>query len=388
VFLFILRRLLQAIPILILASVLTFVLVSAAGDPTAYLRDRPNAEQAIANRKAALGLDKPAYERYWNWASGLVTGDFGKTNGGQEVWPIVQGALGITLRLVLAAAIIAVIVGVIVGVLSAIRQYSPFDYATTFISFLFFAMPVFWFAVLLKQYGAIELNDWLRAPSISVPVMVVSTILAALAGAGLATLGSYRGDRKRALIGAAIGGGATLLTMVLLNMWFDGSSFKRWIATVGPETPNFQGSLPERLGDWFGHMILPTIALAAISYATYSRFQRASMLDTMSSDYVRTARAKGLSEQRVIIRHAFRTALIPVVTLVAIDFGAILGGAIITENVFAWSGMGTLLRKAVITDIDPNLAMGILMVTAMCVIVFNILADIAYAYLDPRIRLD
>ena len=176
--------------------------------------------------------------------------------------------------------------------------------------------------------------------------------------------------------------------MVVMNAWFEGRSFKRWIATVGPETPNFQGSFLERTGDWLGHMLLPTIALAAISYATYSRFQRASMLDTLSSDYVRTARAKGLSERRVITKHAFRTALIPVVTLVALDFGAILGGAIITENVFAWSGMGTLLRQAVITDIDPYLAMGVLMVTAMAVIIFNILADIAYAYLDPRIRLD
>jgi peptide/nickel transport system permease protein len=388
VFLFILRRLLQAIPILILASVLTFVLVTAAGDPLAYLKDRPNAEVAIANRKVALGLDRPAWQRYTDWATGLITGDFGKTNAGRDVWPIVWNGLTITLRLVLAAAIIAVVVGVIVGVFSAIRQYSAFDYSTTFLSFLFFAMPVFWFAVLLKQYGAISFNDWLRSPSISTPVMVIGTIIGALVGAGFATLGPNRGNRKRALIGAAIGGAASLLVLFVMNAWFDGRSFKRWIATVGPETPNFQGSFLERAGDWLGHMLLPTIALAAISYATYSRFQRASMLDTLSSDYVRTARAKGLSERRVITKHAFRTALIPVVTLVALDFGAILGGAIITENVFAWSGMGTLLRQAVITDIDPYLAMGVLMVTAIAVIIFNILADIAYAYLDPRIRLD
>ena len=251
-FLFILRRLLQAIPILILASVLTFILVTCAGDPLAYLKDRPNAEVAIANRKAALGLDRPACERYLDWATGLITGDFGKTNAGRDVWPIVWNGLTITLRLVLAAAIIAVIVGVIVGVFSAIRQYSAFDYSTTFLSFLFFAMPVFWFAVLLKQYGAISFNDWLRSPSISVPVMVVGTIIGALAGAGLATLGSNRGDRKRALIGAAIGGGASLLVMIVMNAWFDGRSFKRWIATVGPETPNFQGSFLERIGDWLG----------------------------------------------------------------------------------------------------------------------------------------
>jgi peptide/nickel transport system permease protein len=142
-----------------------------------------------------------------------------------------------------------------------------------------------------------------------------------------------------------------------------------------------------RLGDYFGHMILPTITLAAISFATYSRYQRASMLDTLSSDYVRTARAKGISERRVILRHAFRTALIPIATLVALDFGAVMAGAIITETVFGWKGMGSLFLTG-LKDADVNTVLAFLMVTATLVIVFNIIADIAYAYLDPRIRLD
>jgi peptide/nickel transport system permease protein len=160
------------------------------------------------------------------------------------------------------------------------------------------------------------------------------------------------------------------------------------VSTIGPETPGFNGSFWAHIGDVAGHMVLPTITLAVVSFATYSRYQRASMLDTMSSDYVRTARAKGLSNRRVIVRHAFRTGLIPGVRLMAIDFGFLLGGVVITETVFQWQGMGTFFYNAVIKDIDPNSAMAYLMVTASLVIVFNIVADIAYAYLDPRIRVD
>jgi peptide/nickel transport system permease protein len=212
-----------------------------------------------------------------------------------------------------------------------------------------------------------------------------------LACAGLASIIFNIGEKrsrtrgfKAAGIGALVGVGV----VALLTTWFSGRTFARWVSTIGPETPGFKGSLFAKIGDMAGHMILPTITLAIISFATYSRFQRASMLDTMQSDYVRTARSKGLSNKRVIMRHAFRTALIPVVTLMALDFGLLLGGAIITETVFQWRGMGTLFYNAVIKDVDPNSAMAYLMVTASMVIVFNIIADIAYAYLDPRIRVD
>jgi peptide/nickel transport system permease protein len=124
-----------------------------------------------------------------------------------------------------------------------------------------------------------------------------------------------------------------------------------------------------------------------ISFATYSRYTRASMLETLKADYVRTARAKGLPERTVVVRHAFRNALIPVTTLAALDFGAVIGGAVITETVFGWKGMGQLFREGL--DIpDPNQVMGFFLVVAISVIVFNLLADLSYAWLDPRIRLD
>jgi peptide/nickel transport system permease protein len=386
VFLFVVRRLLIAIPILILSSILVFVLVVNAGDPLENLRSRPNSQQQIQQKISTYQLDEPIVKRYLTWANGFVHGDFGKDANGQAVRPELFRSLWVTMRLVIAAALIAVLLGLTVGVISAIRQYTAFDYGSTFLAFLFFAMPVFWFAVLLKQFGAIKLNDWLQHPGIS----VVGGSFIMLICAGLASIIFNIGEkrsRKRGLIAAGIGAGVGFLLSVLLELWFSQHSFSRWISTIGPQSPNLTGSIFARAGDVAGHMILPTITLAVISFATYSRFQRASMLDTMSSDYVRTAKAKGLSNRRVIMKHAFRTALIPVVTLIAIDFGLLLGGAIITETVFQWRGMGTLFYNAVLKDIDPNTAMAYLMVTATMVIVFNILADIAYAYLDPRIRI-
>jgi peptide/nickel transport system permease protein len=386
-FLFIVRRLLIAIPILILSSLLVFILVANAGDPLESLRGKPNSETAIAAKTAEFHLNEPAIQRYWTWAKGMVHGDFGVDSNGNAVRPQLIRAMWITFRLVFAAILIAILLGVAVGVIGAVRQYTYFDYSTTFLAFLFFAMPVFWFAVLLKEFGAIKLNNWLQNPGIS----LLGGIIIILFFAGLASvifnLGEKR-SRRRGLIAAACGAGFGLVLSLVLAVIFANHSFSRWVSTIGPESPSFSGSFFARLGDYAGHMILPTITLAVISFATYSRYQRASMLDTLQSDYVRTARAKGISNRRVIMKHAFRTALIPVVTLVALDFGALLGGAIITETVFQWQGMGAFFYSAVIKDIDPNSAMAYLMVTATLVIVFNILADIAYAYLDPRIRLD
>src|SRR4051812_22951496 len=386
-FLFIVRRLLVGIPILILSSVFVFILVVNAGDPLENVRTRPNSQQLIAQKTEAYHLDQPVLQRYFTWAKGVLHGDFGKDATGQEVRPKLMRALWFTMRLVIAAALIAVVLGITVGVISAIRQYTLFDYGATFLAFLFFAMPVFWFAVLLKEFGGIKLNNWLGNPGISpLAAVIVVAVCAGLASI-IFNIGEKR-SRRRGLIAA--GGGAVfgIGLVAVLGTWFKDRTFTRWISTIGPESPSFSGSFFARIGDVAGHMILPTITLAVISFATYSRFQRASLLDTLSSDYVRTARAKGLSNRRVILRHAFRTALIPVVTLMAIDFGILLGGAIITETVFQWRGMGTLFYNPIPRDVDPNTAMACLMVTATLVIVFNILADIAYAYLDPRIRID
>jgi peptide/nickel transport system permease protein len=228
----------------------------------------------------------------------------------------------ITMRMVILASVVAIVLAIGAGVLSAVKQYTVTDYTFTFAGFLFLSMPVFWLAALLKEYGAIRLNK---------------------------------------LFGQQV------------------------IFTVGPESPNLAGSLGHRLADYAGHLVLPTVALALISFASWSRYQRATMLDVLGADYIRLARAKGLSRSRVMVRHALRNALIPLVTVVAIDTGAILSGAIVTERVFAWQGMGSLLVQGVETS-DPNLLLAWLMVTAVLVVLFNLIADVLYAVLDPRIR--
>ena len=321
---FIIRRLAIAVPVVLASSVLVFLLVANSGDPLADLKGRqpPVPPQVIEAREKMLGLDQPLPQRYWNWLTNFIRGDMGVTIRGQEVQPLLWQRMQITLRMVVLASIVAIVLAIGAGVLSAVKQYTVTDYTFTFAGFLFLSMPVFWLAALLKEYGAIRLNK---------------------------------------LFGQQV------------------------IFTVGPNSPNLTGSLGHRLADYAGHLILPTIALALISFASWSRYQRATMLDVLGADYIRLARAKGLSRSRVMVRHALRNALIPLVTVVAIDTGAILSGAIVTERVFAWQGMGSLLVQGVETS-DPNLLLAWLMVTAVLVVLFNLIADVLYAVLDPRIR--
>jgi len=331
-FRFIVRRLLIAIPLLIAASFLCFALTTAMGDPLGEWKlQRPRTEGEIAAQYQRIGYDKPVLERYVDWADGFLVGDWKTTvtpgNGSADVREEIGRAFWVTARLVIGAELIAVLIGMMVGVVGAVRQYSWFDYTATGVAFTLFAMPLFCLAVLLK-FAGIELNNWLE-------------------GLGLG----------------------------------------RWIVTAGPPAEGFSGGIFEQVYAYSGAYILPTICLVAIQFALYSRFQRASMLRSLNADYVRTARAKGLGPGRVIFRHAYRNALIPVVTVFALNFGQILGGAIITETVFGWRGMGSLIVDA-ITKKEPWMIQGAMMVTAVFIVLFNLLADVIYARLDPRIRLD
>jgi len=181
--------------------------------------------------------------------------------------------------------------------------------------------------------------------------------------------------------------------MVLLDRYmqawpayFDNARINgRPIATIGSETPNLQGDYWVQGLDTFTHLLLPTIALLLISLASYSRYARSSMLEIMNMDYIRTARAKGLGERTVVMRHAFRNALIPIATIVAFDIGGLIGGAVITERVFAFAGMGQLFIEALLR-VDPNPVMGVFLVTGIMALVFNLIADLLYSALDPRVR--
>jgi ABC-type dipeptide/oligopeptide/nickel transport system permease component len=329
---YIIRRLLVSIPLLIAASFLCFALTTAMGDPLEdWKLQKPRTAAEIASAEQRAGTDKPFLERYTDWAGKFVKGNWGTTvvpgNGSQDVKEKVFHSLWITARLVLGAEILALLIGVAIGVIGAVRQYSIFDYTATGVAFVMFSMPLFCIALMIKYVG-IEFNNFL-----------------------------------------------------------EDNGFGRWLRTAGPPDGGFHGSIGDQIYQYTGSYILPTICLVAIQFALYSRFQRASMLEVLNADYVRTAQAKGLSQARVIFRHAFRNALIPIATVFALNFSGTISGAVITETVFAWNGLGRLLVDAV-TKKEPYMVLGFMMVTAVFVIVCNLIADLMYAVLDPRIRLD
>jgi peptide/nickel transport system permease protein len=319
---YIIRRLLYSIPVLVATSFLIFTFVSISGDPLGRLRAQPNiTAERLARIEASKNLDKPVIVRYGYWVKAAVTDRFGTTLfGNRQIWPDLKRVLGHTLQFILTALILSLILGVAIGVYSALRQYSAFDYAATTLSFVGFATPVFWLALMLQ-------------------VLVVQIYL----------------------------------------KWDIRVFYTSGLSSVDPGT-GFQWFL-----DRVQHLALPVIALMVLSTAVYSRFMRASMLEVLNSDYVRTARAKGLVERRVIMKHAFRNALIPLVTVAAIDFGALFAGAIVTETIFTLDGMGFYFINALQAS-DPYPVMAWLMVVATMVIVFNLVADILYGVFDPRIR--
>ena len=320
---YIIRRFLYSIPVLIATSFLIFTFVSITGDPLGRLRSNPNitAEQ-IHSIEHSKNLDKPVIVRYGYWVRDAVTNQFGTTLfGNRKIWPDLQRVMGHTLQFILSAIIISVILGVLIGVYSALRQYSLFDYTATTLSFIGFATPVFWLALMLQ----------------------------------------------------------VLMVQIFLK-WH-----VRIFYTSGLSSSVNAGHGFHFLIDRIQHLALPVIALVTLSTAIYSRFMRASMLEVLNSDYVRTARAKGLIERRVIMRHAFRNALIPLITVVAIDFGGLFAGAIVTETIFTLDGMGYYFVNSLFAS-DPYPVMAWLMVVATLVIIFNLIADILYGVFDPRIR--
>ena len=312
---YIVRRLLYSIPVLVATSFLIFTFVSISGDPLGRIRANPSitAEQ-FASIEHSKNLDKPVVVRYGYWVKDAFTKQFGTTLfGNRPIWPDLQRVIGHTLQFILTALIISVILGVGIGVYSALRQYSAFDYTATTLSFVGFAMPVFWLALMLQ-------------------VLVVQIYL----------------------------------------KWNI-----RIFYTSGLSSPTGAGSGFHWFLDRAQHLALPVIALCVLSTAQYSRYMRASMLEVLNSDYVRTARAKGLVERRVIMKHAFRNALIPIVTVVALDFGALFAGAIVTETIFTLDGMGFYFINALSAS-DPYPVMAWLMIVAVMVITFNLIADILY----------
>ena len=321
-FTFIARRVLYSIPVLFFSTFFSFLFVSYASNPLATVRQNPRATPHLIHLLTLqYHLNQPVIVRYFYWVQDVFTNKLGKSLVTlQPIWPDVQRTMGHTAQLCILSESVAIIVGISVGIYSAIKQYSFFDYSFTTVSFLGFAMPVFWLALLLQIAFTDEYNHW------GVRIFYTSG------------LNSIPGES-----------------------WF----------TL----------------DRLQHLALPALTLFIISFALYSRYMRASMLDVINSDYVRTARAKGVSERKVIMRHIFRNALIPITTVAALNIGGLLGGAIVTETVFTLDGFGFYFVQK-LGQGDTYAVMAYLLVTAVIIIIFNLIADITYGFLDPRIRYD
>ena len=321
---YVIRRFLYSIVVLVAASFLVFFFVTASGDPLAGLRITPNvSKETVKNIEERKHLNENVFVRYGYWVRDATTNQFGSTLLTNE--PILPD-LWRVMRNTLQLVIVAELLAIFIAV--GIGVYSA-----------------------LRQYSAFDYSaTTFSFLGLAMPVFWIALMLQVL--------------------------------VVQIQGWTGTKLFP--IASLNDVDP---GSGISFVIDRAHHLALPVLVLMIASIATYSRYMRASMLEVVNSDYVRTARAKGLAESRVTMKHAFRNALIPLVTLVALNFGALLGGAVVTETVFSLDGMGLYYISALLTN-DPYPIMAWLMVVAVMIIVFNLVADIAYGLLDPRVRYD
>jgi peptide/nickel transport system permease protein len=321
---YIVRRLLYSVVVLVLASFLVFTFVTVSGNPLAALEANPTiTDETKQIFRERKNLDEPIHVRYWIWVKDAVTNQFGTTLLTNQ--PILPD-LWRVMKNTLQLVLIAEILAVLIAV--GIGVYSA-----------------------LRQYSVFDYTaTTFSFIGLAAPVFWLALMLQVL----VVQIYEWTGNR--------------IFPIANLSSVDPGTGLSFWV-------------------DRAHHLVLPVIVLMVASVATYSRYMRASMLEVVNSDYVRTARAKGLPEQRVTMKHAFRNALIPLVTLVALNFGALLGGVIVTETVFSLDGMGLYFTTALQTN-DPYPVMAWLMITATMIIVFNLIADIAYGVLDPRVRYD
>ncbi len=339
---YILRRLLQAIPLLIILSAGLFFLTSQMGDPIQMFAGRRGTLRKEDRERLTrqLGLDKPFYIQYLVWLVGndwmqldtngdgtpdghgtrvgVVRGDFGRSFATQQpVLQMILERLPNTLILMLTAEFVIVTLALVVGITSAVRQYSIYDNVATTASFVGYSFPI--------------------------PLLAIALI------------------------------------------YIFGVNFKNWGLPYLPTVGMFEPSEGKTFSQVLWHLILPVAALSIVSVAGYSRFVRANMLETLSQDYIRTARSKGLNERVILFKHALKNAALPLVTLIGLDLPFLLAGAVVTETIFSWPGMGRLFYDHTSKSDFPVL-MGILMLIAVAVIFFQLLTDIIYTFLDPRIR--
>lgn len=336
---YIIRRLLQSIPLFIIVSLVIFVLLQSTGDPIATMGGRlPTRPEDRERLRRQLGLDQPVLTQYVYWLIGndwtmvdrdgdgepetpgtrygVLRGDFGTSIvTKQPAMEIITDRLPNTLLLMITAEVVIMTFALIIGVLSAVRQYSTLDNVLTGFSFITFSMPIF-----LVAFGF---------------------------------------------------------------MYIFAVKFREWGLPYFPTISNPNDA--DNLGELIWTMTLPVLTISLISIAAYSRYIRSNMLEVINSDYIRTARAKGLSERWILYRHAFKNAALPLATLIGLDLPFLLGGAVVTERIFAWPGMGRLFIDH-LGRLDYPVLMGLLMLITVAVVVFQLATDLVYTWLDPRIR--
>ena len=326
------RRLFQLLPVLLGISVLVFLgMHMIPGDVAQLLLGEKGSEAELQRLRHQLGLDQPIYVQYLRFLAGALRGDFGDSIRTRQpvIWEIGQ-ALPVTIELSLAALAFAVVVGLGIGILAARRPHSALDTGAMVLVLVGVSMPVFWTGILLLLvFGG--LLGWLP-------------------------------------LGGILDSGVTVRRVTGMPVT-DGLLSGDWAAA----------------GNALAHLVLPTVALGATAMATIARMARSTMLDVLGLDYVRTARAKGVGEGRVIGRHALWNALLPVVTLIGLQLGLLLSGAVLTETIFALPGLGRLTITSVLAR-DYPVVQAVVLIGAGIFVLTNLLVDLLYAWLDPRIR--
>lgn len=339
---YVIRRIVQAIPLLFGVSIILFLMMTSVGDPVSTMGGRQRVASKDRDRLVRqLGLDQPIHMQYLFWLvgndwyridtdgdgdgdaygtrQGVLRGDFGSSfRERRPALDVIGDRIPATLLLMITAEILTVTLALVIGIYSALRQYTFADNLITALAFIFYSMPIFWIALSLLWIFSVQFKQ-----------------------AGLP-----------------------------------------YLPTVGM----FEPGKPVTPLEIARHMVLPVASLSLISIAGYSRYIRANMLEVINADYIRTARAKGLSSRRVLWRHALKNASLPLVTLIGLDLPFLVGGAVVTEQIFSWPGMGQLFISS-LDRADFPVLMGLLMLIALLVVVFQIVTDLVYGWLDPRIRL-
>lgn len=312
---YVLRRLIQSVPLLLGISVIVFAILKAVpGGPLALYESTPGiTDEDVQRLERAFGLDQPVPIQYVTWLGKFLTGDWGYSLvQHQRVLDLIWERLPNTLYLMGTVFIAVLVLAIPIGTITAVKQYSLLDHVLTFVSFAFLSTPTFWLGLLMIITFGLQL---------------------------------------------------------------------RWFPLGGMRTPGAELDLVDSLR----HLVLPAATIALVQLGGRVRYLRASMLETIHQDYMRTARAKGLGEPAIVIGHALKNAAIPLVTIIAIDVPELFIGALVTETIFGWPGMGRLFFDAALRT-DYPILMGVIAVTSTLIVLANLGADVIYGYLDPRIR--